>query len=202
MPRVEPRPERELIMRAAYRLISAGSAVPSANTSIENILRTARVNRRIFYRHFASKDELIIAMLEWAGDLIQADLEKAVGDANTPAAVIAAWIEEYLSIGWSEARFRDAVALVSPEVTRAPGVAAALETTYARHRTVLTRALAAGVADGTLPNARPELDAFAIQAIVIRHLEARIRGRVDTDYGEVRAQVVSLVLTALSAAPA
>jgi hypothetical protein len=90
---------------------------------------------------------------------------------------------------------------MSAEVTGAPGIAAALEATYARHRELLTDALVAGLADGSLPNARPELDSFAIHAVAVRHLEARIRGRVDTDYSEVRDQVITLVLTGLSAAP-
>ena len=194
-----PAPERDAIMRAAYRLISQGGASTTATTSIENVLRAAGVNRRIFYRHFASKDDLIIAMQEWAGDLILADLRKAVAATATPAEAIAAWIEDYLSIGWQKARFRDALAFMSSEVTGAPGIAAALEATYERHREVLTEALAAGLADGTLPNARPELDSFAIHAVAVRHLEARIRGRLDTDFDEVRDQVVGLMLTGLIA---
>jgi AcrR family transcriptional regulator len=194
----DPRqPERDAIMRAAYRLISRGGT--GATTSIENILRAAGVNRRIFYRHFSWKDDLIIAMQEWAGDLILADLRKAVAAADTPAAAVAAWIEDYLSIGWNEARFRDALAFMSSDVTGAPGIAAALEATYARHREVLTDVLAAGLADGSLPNARPELDSFAIHAVAVRHLEARIRGRLDNDFHEVRDHLVAFTLTGLSA---
>jgi AcrR family transcriptional regulator len=188
-------------MRAAYRLISqdASGPTPISSTSIENILRTAGVNRRVFYRHFASKDDLIIAMQEWAGELILADLQKAVAATASPAAAVAAWIEDYLSIGWQEERFRDALAFMSSDFISAPGIAAALEVTYARHRGVLADALAAGLADGSLPNAQPELDAFAIHAVAVRHLEARIRGRRDNDFHEVRDQVVALMLTALCA---
>lgn len=192
--------ERDAIMRAAYRLIGDGTSSTSASTSIERILQTAGVNRRIFYRHFACKDDLVIAMQTWAGDLIMADLTEAVAAAGTPAEKVTAWIEHYLSIGWQEARFRDARAFMSTEITGAPGIDAALEDTYARHRELLTDALAAGLADGSLPNARPELDSFAIHAVAVRHLEARIRGLVDTNYQEVRDQVVGLVLTGLSAA--
>jgi AcrR family transcriptional regulator len=195
----ERRSERDAIMRAAYRLISQGSSSTGATTSIENILRAAGVNRRVFYRHFTTKNDLIIAMQEWAGDLTLADLQRAVDAASSTSAAVAAWIEQYLSIGWQEARFRDALAFMSSEVTGAPGIAAALEVTYARHREPLTDALAAGLADGSLPNARPVLDSFAIHAIAVRHLEARIRGRLDTDFREVCDQVVALVLTGLCA---
>lgn len=192
--------ERDAIMRAAYRLISRGSTSATAGTSIEKILQAAGVNRRIFYRHFASKDDLIIAMQEWAGELILTDLQKAVDAAATPAAAVTAWIEHYLSIGWQETRFRDALAFMSTEVAGAPGIGAGLEATYARHREVLTAALAEGLADGSLPNARPELDSFAIHAVTVRHLEARIRGHLDTDFDDVRDQVTRLILTGLSAA--
>jgi hypothetical protein len=122
-----------------------------------------------------------------------------VDAADTPAAAVAAWIEDYLSIGWNEARFRDALAFMSSDVAAAPGIAAALEATYARHREVLRNVLEAGLADGSLPNARPELDSFAIHAVAVRHLETRIRGRRDADFNEVRNQVVALVLTGLTA---
>jgi AcrR family transcriptional regulator len=191
--------DRDAIMRAAYRLISDSTTSTAGSTSIERILQSAGVNRRIFYRHFACKDDLIIAMQAWAGDLIMADLQKAVAATDTPAGAVAAWIEHYLSIGWQEARFRDALAFMSAEVTGAPGIAAALEATYARHREPLIDALVAGLADGTLPNARPELDSFAIHAVTVRHLEARIRGRLNTDFREVRDQVVALMLTGLTA---
>ena len=188
--------ERDVIMRAAYRLIGHNA---STTTSIENILQSARVNRRTFYRHFASKDDLIIAMQEWAGELILGRLRNTVDAADSPAGAIAAWIDEYLSIGWDETRFRDALAFLSAEVISAPGIAAALETTYARHREPLADALAAGLADGTLPNARPELDAFTIHAVAVRHLEARIRGRLERDFDEVRDAVAGLVLAGLTA---
>jgi AcrR family transcriptional regulator len=191
--------DRDAIMRAAYRLISDSTTSTAGSTSIERILQSAGVNRRIFYRHFACKDDLIIAMQAWAGDLIMADLQKAVAATDTPAGAVAAWIEHYLSIGWQKARFRDALAFMSAEVTGAPGIAAALEVTYARHREPLIDALVAGLADGTLPNARPELDSFAIHAVTVRHLEARIRGRLNTDFREVRDQVVGLMLTGLTA---
>jgi AcrR family transcriptional regulator len=189
------RSERDAIIRAAHRLIGHGD---ESLTSIETILRAARVNRRVFYRHFASKDDLFIAMQDQAGELILSDLRSAVDGADSPAAAMVAWIEHYLSIGWDPARFRDARTFLTAEVALARGSAAALEVTYARHRQLLADVLADGLADGTLSNARPSLDAFAIHAIAVRHIEARIRGWADLSYGEVRDQVVALFMTALA----
>lgn len=192
-------PDRVAILRAAQKLIGHGD---EGGTSIENILREAGVNRRIFYRHFATKNDLIIAMQDWFGQAILDDLRAAVEAAGNPTAAVVAWIEHYLSIGWDAVRFRDARTFLAPEVASAAGIATALEATYARHREVLEGALAAGCDDGSLPNARPGLDAFAIHAVAVRHLEARIRGRLESSLEDVRDQIVELFLTALTSAPA
>ena len=189
--------EREAIMRAAHRLIGNGDGF---STSIESILRAARVNRRVFYRHFATKDDLFVAMQDQAGEVILRGLRAAVEGADSPAAAVVAWIEDYLSIGWDAARLRDARTFLAPEVALARGSAAALDVTYARHREVLSDVLAVGLADGALPIARPDLDAFAIHAVAVRHIEARIRGWADLSYDEVRGHVVGLFATALTSA--
>src|ERR1700749_344408 len=76
----DPRAERErtAIIRAAHRLIghSAGGTTP-----IEDILRGAGVNRRTFYRHFPSKDALVLAMQHEAGELVHEALRSATGRA-------------------------------------------------------------------------------------------------------------------------
>jgi AcrR family transcriptional regulator len=76
----QPRAERErtAIIRAAHRLIgqSAGGTTP-----IEDILRGAGVNRRTFYRHFPSKDALVLAMQHEAGGLVGEALQSATGQA-------------------------------------------------------------------------------------------------------------------------
>src|ERR1700684_1845517 len=89
--------ERTAIIRAAHRLIghSAGGT-----TSIEDILRAAGVNRRTFYRHFPSKDALVLAMQHEAGELVREALWSATAGAANGRAAVLAWIEEFLSIGW------------------------------------------------------------------------------------------------------
>ncbi len=189
--------ERASIIRAAHRLIGREG---TRSTSIEDILRLAGVNRRIFYRHFDSKDDLILAMQAQASETVLRRLHTAVRAAADPAAAVVAWIEEYLGIGWDERRARDGRTFLSPEVGLTTGIAGALEETYARHRQVVADVLARGREDGSLPGARPERDAFAIHAVVLRHLETRIRGHLDLPYAEVRNDVVDLFMTTLTRA--
>jgi AcrR family transcriptional regulator len=80
--------ERTAIIRAAHRLIGRGAGA----TPIEDILRGAGVNRRTFYRHFPSKDALVLAMQHEAGELVREALRSATGRAADGRAAVAAWI--------------------------------------------------------------------------------------------------------------
>jgi AcrR family transcriptional regulator len=186
--------ERGSIIRAAHRLIGRDG---TRSTSIQDILQLAGVNRRIFYRHFDSKDDLVLAMQAQASETVLRALRAATNAAADPAAAVVAWIEQYLGIGWDDHRSRDGRTFLSPEVGLTAGIAGALEDTYARHRQILADVLTRGQEDRSLPGARPESDAFAIHAVVLRHLEARIRGHLDLPYTRVRDDVVDLFLAAL-----
>jgi AcrR family transcriptional regulator len=183
--------ERTAIIRAAHRLIghSAGGATP-----IEDILRAAGVNRRTFYRHFPSKDALVLAMQHEAGELVRAALWSATGRAADGRAAVLAWIEEFLSIGWDTRRLREGRTFLAPEVGLVAGIATAMEDIHARHRAVLEGALRRALTDRTLPAAAPERDAFAIHAVVLRCLEMRARGRLDVSYPAARDEITGLFL--------
>jgi AcrR family transcriptional regulator len=182
--------ERSAIIRAARRLIGRSAG---GTTSIEDILRDARVNRRTFYRHFPSKDALVLAMQEESGELVRQALGAAAGRAADGRAAVLAWIEEFLSIGW-DARLREGRTFLAPEVGLVAGIAIAMEDIHARHRAVLEAALGRALTDRTLPSAVPERDAFAIHAVVLRCLEMRARGRLDRSYQAARDEITGLFL--------
>lgn len=185
--------EREAIIRSAHRLIGR-SGQP---TPIEDILRGAGVNRRVFYRHFPSKDALLLAMQERAGRLVADALRAAVAGSDDGRAAATAWIREFLGIGWDERRSREGRTFVAPEVGMVPGIAAAMEEIHVEHRRILETALARGREDGTLPSAAPERNAFAIHAVVLRCLEMRARGLLMQPFAEVYDEIVD-VLVALT----
>jgi AcrR family transcriptional regulator len=183
--------ERTAIIRAAHRLIGRGTG---GTTAIEDILRGAGVNRRTFYRHFPSKDALLLAMQHEAGELVREALWSATGRAADGRAAVLAWIEEFLSIGWDTRRLREGRTFLAPEVGLVAGIAAAMEDIHARHRAVLEAALRRALTDGTVPAAAPERDAFAIHAVVLRCLEMRARGRLNRPYRAARDEIVGLFL--------
>jgi AcrR family transcriptional regulator len=183
--------ERASIIRAAHRLIGGGAG---GTTSIEDILRAAGVNRRTFYRHFPSKDALLLAMQHEAGELVRDALWSATGRAADGRAAVAAWIEEFLAVGWDARRLREGRTFLAPEVGLVAGIATAMEDIHARHRAVLEAALRRALTDRTLPAAVPERDAFAIHAVALRCLEMRARGRLDLPYQAAYDQITGVFL--------
>ncbi|WP_256789536.1 TetR/AcrR family transcriptional regulator [Frankia sp. AvcI1] len=179
--------ERRAIIRAAHRLIGREGR---AATPLEDILRGAGVNRRTFYRHFPSKDALVLTMQREAAAGVRDSLRAVVREAGDARAAAVAWIEELLAIGWDERASRDGRTFMTPEVGLVVGIADALEDIYAEHRGILAEVLAAGRTDGSLPAAQPEWDALAIHAVVVRYLEMRARGRLDRPYAAVVDDVV------------
>ncbi len=181
--------ERERLIKAAHRVIGDGGR----STPIEAVLREARVNRRVFYRNFASKDELILAMQQEASELATKALRAAVDGAEDGRTAAVAWIDWFLGIGWDERRAREGRTFLAPEVGQVVGIAQALEDIHDEHRGICAQALSRGAADGSLPDCRPLRDAFAIHAIALRCLEMRARGRLDRPFADVRDELVELL---------
>jgi AcrR family transcriptional regulator len=159
-----------MMIKAAYRVLSERPAGP---LPVGDVCAEAGLSTRSFYRHFKSKDELLLAMCEVEDDRVEADLTAAMSRAPNPRAALEAWVRFYLSLSFDPERRRRTLVMTSSEVTRASGYPAALARTQQRHRRPLVRTLEAGVADGSFPATRPDTDAVMIQdlvsSILVRH---------------------------------
>jgi AcrR family transcriptional regulator len=179
--------DREAIMRAAVLLVARhGSA------AVEDILRTARVNRRIFYRHFATKDALLATLAEAAAETVGQELAAAA--TQTPAAAAAeAWVERYLERGWDAGSAGAVRAFLAPDATAGAGVTDVVEAAHERHRELLADVLRRGREDGSLPTADPDTDAFTVHAMVLRHVELRLSGRSHLEVAAALASVTGVL---------
>ena len=82
------------IIEATYRVIQrTGSFDPT----MRDILKASRLSTDAFYRHFRSKDELMLALLEDGRMQLVSYLEHRMAKASAPAARIRAWIEGVLA---------------------------------------------------------------------------------------------------------
>lgn len=165
------RTEKERIVRAAYELIQRDG---SRETSVHDVLEAAGLSTRAFYRHFRSKDELVLEMYRVDCDRVNAAVAAAVAAAPDPVAALAAWIDQNLAVVYDARRLRHAVVLSSSEVSSAAGFTDVKNAGLAAQREPLVALLRDGRERGVFPHAEPEADALAIQAVVGAHTRARL----------------------------
>ncbi len=127
--RVAATERRRLIELAATRLFAERGF---AATTVEDIVRAVGVTKPMLYRHFESKQELCVALLErYRAELVAAPLAQfapAAADAQAQlASMVEAWLE-YIE------QHPDAARLLFTPVTGDPEVERVQQDLYARQR--------------------------------------------------------------------
>ncbi len=133
---------------------------------MHDVLQAAALSTRAFYRHFTSKDELVLEMYRVDCVRVNATVAAAVAAAPDPLAALEAWIDQNLAVVYDARRLRHAVVLSSAEVSSAEGFTDVKNAGLAEQRAPLVSLLDDGRARGVFPHADPEVDAMAIQAVV------------------------------------
>lgn len=167
---------------------------------VADIVAAAGLSNDAFYRHFRSKDELVLEMYRVDCDRVNATVAAAVAAAADPVAALEAWIDQNLAVVYDARRLRHAVVLSSAEVSSAEGFTEAKNTGLAEQRASLVALLRDGLAEGVFPSADPETDALAIQAVVGAHMRARLdRDPAALTRAEARQHTLDLFRRALGA---
>jgi len=174
--------DRECLIEAAYHCLSHPEDGPA---SIAAMLAHAGVSSRVFYRYFASKDELFLAMLNQENDELIARLDAIAGDpTTTPPQQLEGWIVEMFELIKDPELAVRSVVLGTDDVRAARGYREfRTRGDLARQRTLL-RILRRGLLDGSLPLATPASDAAAIDALCAQALASQIaNGSQRTGFG-------------------
>lgn len=198
MPTPDQATERASIVAAAYRLLagSDGASVP-----IMDILHAAGLSTRAFYRHFDSKDALLLAMFRTDSERFLNELSTLVAEAPTARDALERWITHHLEVVSERRRRQHLVVLRSDEVKRARGYQAEAERYRVAQDEALTSLLRRGIADGTLPLARPERDARYIRAALGDAFAELMDRSPGSDGSDVLESLLDFADRALGAAP-
>jgi AcrR family transcriptional regulator len=86
--------EVEKILAAALGVIEAAAPAPP---KVSDIVAAAGTSNAAFYRYFAGKDELLLAVMERGVALTSSYLEQQMAAQSDPVAKVAAWIEGSLA---------------------------------------------------------------------------------------------------------
>ncbi len=159
-------------MRAAYRLIGRDSG----SVSIQEILAAAGLSTRAFYRHFASKDELILTMYRTDNERVADGLWAVTETQPDPWTALLAWVDLSLSVVFDKARERHSRVLGSAEAKGTAGWSQEFLDGTERHIASLEAVLARGSQDGTFRANQPHTDAQVLFGAVQHFNSVRMNG--------------------------
>jgi AcrR family transcriptional regulator len=195
--RFSPDTEQQLILDAAMVVMRKNA---SADANVTEILDEAGLSTRAFYRHFASKDELLRAMHRRESERASQRLVARVESAAPGIPQLEAWIDELLSFVYDR-RKAVRVALLSSDIAQRAATRAELDTARMLMNAPLVALLDHGRQAGAFPNADPERHARPIQALVNGLLHAGATGTlIWPTRGEAVAEVLRFCLPALGVA--
>jgi len=170
----------------------------AAGLTVAEVLAEAGLSTRAFYRHFASKDELLLALFDADNAAVRVRLDDAIASATDSYAALRAWVDQVLALAYAPRRSRRTQVLW----TEGRRLQHEFPDEFARIADAviepIERVLEAGRADGTFPDAEPARDARSIHAVTWALVEARLAGD-GTDLASARAQVLRFCLPALGA---
>lgn len=150
-------------------LIDAGLAVLRRTgyerATLDEILGECGLGTRAFYRHFQTKDELLLVIYRLEADAAVRRIAKRVAADDDPLVALAAWVDDLLSIAFDSKRSSRAKMLWSDGARGATGYHDEHQRSMSLFAAPLVPVLEAGLRSGVFPRADPEADARTINAI-------------------------------------
>jgi AcrR family transcriptional regulator len=179
------------IIEATYRVISRTETL---DPPLREILREAGLSTPAFYRHFRSKDELLVGLVEQGWARLRGYLAHQMEKASDPATQIAAWVRGMLA----QAADLDAARRARPFTVNLYRLATQFPDEYRASRDSLIALLVAPVQQLRGPGRDVEADVMAVYTLVKaaqdRHLvERTVPARAEVEH------LVEFVLAALTA---
>jgi AcrR family transcriptional regulator len=159
--RYEAEEELQLILDGAFDVMRTKGYT---DLTVNDILGAAQVSTRSFYRHFASKDELLVAMFRRDAEEFAAKVRRRVAAVGSPGDALEVWIDEILGFGLDRPRATRAAVFGAPAAMRSLPPA---ELRRALDQLIesLIEVLSHGAGDGTFTISEASNDAVFISAL-------------------------------------
>lgn len=174
------------IVDAAYRVIERTGDV---DPRMRDILSEAGLSTQAFYRHFPSKDDLLLVLLDDGRRRLADYLTHRMEKSRTPATAIRAWIDGVLA----QAIDPGAAARTRPFLTNLGRLADQHPEAQQASIDVVVDLLAAAIADavevGSADSPDPRGDALAIYHLTTSAMQTHVLARTVPSPAEVKALV-------------
>jgi AcrR family transcriptional regulator len=196
--RFDPVTEQELLLDATLKVLRRNDY---ADVAIADILEEAGLSTRSFYRHFQSKDELLLMLYRRDAEAATARLVERVGRADSAPAALEAWIDEILSFRFDRRKAARVALLGAASARRAEGYAGEAVQSARMISAPLIEVLEQGRRDGSFPDVEPRSHAEMIRAIVFDLAGLNSFGRGPVPPATATDDVLRFCLRALGAVP-
>src|ERR1700742_1454507 len=94
-PALAPDDERRAILDAPLRVLRRSGF---DRATLDEVLTEAGLSTRAFYRHYSSKDELLVAWAEQGVGGVATRLARLMATAPGPLEAVAVWVDDILAI--------------------------------------------------------------------------------------------------------
>jgi len=185
------------LLAAAWRVLERSNF---ETCKVERVMKEAGVSARTFYRYFADKDQLLLALMSDEMARSSRYLAAAVAAADGPAERVGAWIAAVIGAAGDPRRSARARLFSSQQPMTRKYPEEIAEGT-AMLTAPLRAALIDGQADGTFPWADPDRDTSLIYSLAGGQMSDALSEAVTPDIAERTAATIALVLRSLGVAP-
>ena len=190
----EPDAERDRILSAALAVLRRSDG---AEATVADILEASGLSTRAFYRHFETKEDVVRALYQRDAESFGAHLRRQLDRAADPAEGLEIWVFEMLGLAYDRRRAERVSALRSSMVERVMAGTKEQRLALMLLHGPLRQVLEEGLSAGVFPNARTELDAHTILAMVWEAVTWAVTGTIKLSRREAADYVLSFALAAL-----
>jgi AcrR family transcriptional regulator len=188
--------ERARLVRAAWVVLERAGY---EGFKVQLLLRETGLSARTFYRHFADKDELLLALMTDEYARVGARIRVALARADGPVAKVAAWVGEIVRAAGDPKRAARARLFTSQ-----PAVMRRYPDELATAARFILEPLEDAIRDGrstaALPWGDPERDPLLVHHLAGAAMSHALADGVGRSVDEVAAEVTGFVLRALGQA--
>jgi AcrR family transcriptional regulator len=164
--------------------------------TLNEVLEESGLGTRAFYRHFASKDEVALAVFAEAAEREAKRLHGRMKFASDPIEGVVAWIDARLELGFDQRLAASLRPLTEEAVRASRRFPRQLEPAFNRTLEPLIEQLNQGIASGAFVGIDPIADAKAIHHVVSGVVEQRWTG-FSLPRRDTRVHVLRFCLNAL-----
>jgi AcrR family transcriptional regulator len=190
--------ESELLIAVARQILLNKNG---SGFTLNEVLEESGLGTRAFYRHFASKDEVALAVFAEEAEREAKRLNNRMRDASDPIEGVMAWIDARLELGFDQRLAASLRPLTEEAVRASRQFPSQLEPAFNRTLEPLIEQLTRGMTTGVFKGIEPVADAKAIHHVVSGVVEQRWMG-FPLPRRETRGQVMRFCLCALDVDPA